>query len=259
MDAPKPGTRLSQGGWQIFWFFIHLAAVYVLVEFFTPWLAGWTRGSLLPLLHHPTSSGRFEFLFSHILALSFIPAFLSGLVNARFRHKTAQFVWLVPTAILAYKFATFPAPSVLESQLPAAFHQYFGSGFLVPEFRSWRQLFSIAASDSDMTRGMAQLRWTAPFYAGVGYSSAAWIGCRIELSRDGESLTLRQPIGHTILSLLFVAVGLFCLVACVHSFRSGNWIFVLIFSLAALFCMVLGVEDLREVLRFGPKYEDTHE
>jgi hypothetical protein len=191
MDAPTQGTRPSQdrsaksggGGWQILWFLLHLAAVYVLVEFFTPWLAGWTRGTLLPLLQHPTSSGRFEFLFSHILAFSFTPAFLSGLINVRFRHKAAQFVWLVPAAILAYKFATFPAPSVMQGQFPAAFHQYFGGGFLVPEFRNWQDLFSIAGSNNDMTRGMAQLSFTAPFYAGVGYSAAAWIGRHIELSR----------------------------------------------------------------------------
>jgi hypothetical protein len=186
MDAPTQRDGLGparNGGRRTLWFLLHLAAVYILVEFFTPWLAGWTRGTLMPLLQHPTSSGRFEFLFSHILALSFIPAFLSGLVNARFRHKAAQYVWLVPAAILAYKFATFPALSVLQSPFKAAFHQYFGEGFVVPEFRNWHDLFSIAGSNYDMTRGMAQLRFTAPFYAGVGYSLAAWIGRRTELSR----------------------------------------------------------------------------
>jgi hypothetical protein len=179
-DTP---TRHGVGGRQVLWFLLHLAAVYVLVQFFSPWLAGWTRGTLLPLLQHPTSSGRFEFLFSHIFALSFFPAFLSGLINAGFRHKAAQFVWLVPAAILAYEFATFPAASVLQSQFSAAYHQYFGTGFVVPEFRNWHDLFSIAGSNSDMTRGMAQFRFTAPFYAGIGYSLAAWIGCRTGLSR----------------------------------------------------------------------------
>jgi hypothetical protein len=183
-NASSRGTTEphARGGWQILWFLLHLAAVYVIVEFCTPWLAGWTRGEVLPLLQHPTSSGKFEFLFSHIAAFSFIPAFLSGLINARFKHKAAQFVWLVPAALLAYKFATFPAPSVLQSQFPAAFHHYFGGGFMVPEFRNWQDLFSIAGSH-DMTRGMAQLKFTAPFYAGVGYSLAAWIGRRTELNR----------------------------------------------------------------------------
>lgn len=178
-------TLRTGGGWQILWFLLNLAAVYAIVEFCTPWLAGWTRGTLLPLLEHPTSSGRFEFLFSHILAFSFIPAFLAGLINARFKHKAAQFVWLVPTAILAYKFVTFPAPSAFQSQFPAALHQYFGGGFVVPEYHSWEEFWSIASSH-DMTRGMAQLKFTAGFYAGVGYSLAAWIGRRTELNRKVE-------------------------------------------------------------------------
>lgn len=107
------------GGWQVLWFLLHLTAVYAIVKFVTPWLAGWTRGTLLPLvLQRPASSIRFEFLYSHLLALSFVPAFLAGLVNARFKHKAAQFVWLVPAAVLGYKFATFPAPSYSRVSLP---------------------------------------------------------------------------------------------------------------------------------------------
>jgi hypothetical protein len=182
--APHDGPDThSARGWQVLWFLVHLAAVYTIVKFVTPWLAGWTRGTLLPLLQHPTSSGRFQFFFSHILAFSVIPAFLSGLVNARFKHKAAQFVWLIPTVILAYKFATFPASSVFQSQFSAAFHQYFGSGFVIPEFRDWQELFSIAGTNSDVWRGMAQHQFTAPFYAGVAYSVAAWIGLRTGLSR----------------------------------------------------------------------------
>jgi hypothetical protein len=191
MEQATKGQVLSQdgpdrhraGGWQILWFLVHLAAVYAIVKLVTPWLAGWTRGTLLPLLQHPTSSGSFQFFFSHILAFSTIPAFLTGLANARFKHKAAQFVWLVPALILAYKFATFPAPSVFQRQFPAAFHHYFGGGFIIPEFRDWHEFWSIVGSNSDMTRGMAQLQFTAPFYAGVAYSVAAWIGLRTELSR----------------------------------------------------------------------------
>jgi hypothetical protein len=174
--------RPSANGWQVLWFLVHLAAVYAIVQVVTPWLAGWTHGTLLPLLRHPTSSGRFEFFFSHILAFSFIPAFLSGLINARFKHKAARFVWLVPAIILAYKFVTFPAPSVFQSQFSAAFHQYFGGDFLIPESHNFQELFSFG-SNADEMRGMAQHQFTAPFYAGVAYSVAAWIGLRTELSR----------------------------------------------------------------------------
>jgi len=186
MEGTTEEPVLSEGqpktiagvGWQIIWFVGHLAAVYVIVTFCSPSLAGLTRKLLPLLLQRPTSSG-FEFFFSHILVFSFVPAFLLSLVSDRCKHKVAQYVWLVPTVILAYKFATFAAPSVLQSQFSASFHQYFGGGFLIPEFRNqnWRDFWSIVSSNPDMTRGLAQFWFTAPFYAGVGYSLAAWIAC----------------------------------------------------------------------------------
>jgi hypothetical protein len=176
-------VRYTKGGWQILWFFLHLAAVYATVNLCTPLLARWTRDTLLPLLQHPSSSSRFNFLYSHLFAFSFVPGFIAGLVNSRFKHKAAQFVWLIPAVILAYKFSTFAAPSVLQSQFSAAFHQYFGGGFMIPEFRNWHELLSMAGSISDMARGRAQTNFTAPLYAGVGYSVSAWIGLRTELNR----------------------------------------------------------------------------
>jgi hypothetical protein len=174
-------------GWQIVWFLLHVAVVYAIVNFCTVWLAGWTRGRLLPFLEiRTTSSSQFEFLFTHLLMFSFVPAFLAGLVNARFKHKVAQFVWLVPATILAYKFATFPAQSVLQSHLSAAFHQYFAGGFLIREFGDWHDFWSIVDSNPDMTRGLAQMTFTAPFYAGIGYSVAAWICRRTELHQRSQ-------------------------------------------------------------------------
>jgi hypothetical protein len=184
--SPQPRPIGNTGaGWQIPWFLLHVAVVYALVNFWTARLAGWTRGWLLPVLQRPTSSSSFQFLFSHIFAFSFIPAFLIGLVNARWRHKVAHFVWVVPAVILAYKFVTFPAPSVLQSHshFSAAFHQYFGGAFVIREFSDWEDLWSLVGGNADMSRGMAQLKFTAPFYAGVGYSVGAWISFRTELLR----------------------------------------------------------------------------
>ena len=97
-DAPERDV-LSQarpaenaGGWQVLWFLFHVAVVYAITTFCTTWLAGWTRGTLLPLLQRPTSSSSFEFLFSHLLVFSFVPAFAVGLINARFKHTVAEFV-----------------------------------------------------------------------------------------------------------------------------------------------------------------------
>jgi hypothetical protein len=179
---PEVQPARNAGGWRVLWFLPHLAVVYAITNFGTTWLSAWTRGTLLPFLQQPTASSSFEFLFSHILAFSFMPAFAAGLVNARFKHKAAQFVWLVPAAILAYKFLTFPAPSVFHSQVSAALHQYFGGGFVIAEFRDWREFWTMVGSNSDMMRGKAQLDFTAPFYAGIGYSAAVWIGRRTNLS-----------------------------------------------------------------------------
>jgi hypothetical protein len=82
-DIPKRlGTE-----WQILWFFAHLAAVYIMVNSVTSWLAGWTWRTLLPLLQIPNRSlGHFDFLFTHLFAFSFLPAFLAGFNNLRFKH-----------------------------------------------------------------------------------------------------------------------------------------------------------------------------
>jgi hypothetical protein len=104
-------------------------------------------------------------------------------VNARFKHSVAQFVWLVPTVVLVYKFMTFPSPSVLQNQFHLAFHQYFGDGFLIPEFRNWHDFWTVVRTNPDMIREKTQLDFTAPFYAGIGYSLAAWIGHRTNLSQ----------------------------------------------------------------------------
>ena len=48
--------------------------------------------------------------------------------------------------------------------------------------RSYRDLFQFAGS-SEMARGMAQLKFTAPFYAAAGYSIGAFIGMRSEVPR----------------------------------------------------------------------------
>jgi len=188
MEDATHGQGLSQarptrtaGGWQVLWFLLHLAAVYAIATFFTTRLAGWTSGTLLPLLEKPTPLNGAEFLFSHLLVFSSVPAFAVGLVNARFKQKVAYFVWIVPAAILSYKVLTFPAPSIFHSQLSAAFHQYFGGGFLIPQFQNWHDFWSTVGSNPDMQRGIAQLNFTAPFYAGIGYSLAAWISHRTDL------------------------------------------------------------------------------
>ena len=150
-DLPRGRSSVL---WQSFWFLLHVAGVYAVVKFATAPLAGWTHGILLFL--DPSTPGSFQFLFSHIFALSFFAAFLFGLVNSRWKHRVAEFAWLFPTVILAYQCVTFPNPwsSVLASQskLPLLFYQYFAGGFVIPEFHDWTEFWQIVNATPDMTR-----------------------------------------------------------------------------------------------------------
>ena len=175
----------SSGHWQFLWFFPHLLLVYAIAKFVAPWAAGWVQRVLVQLEVIPPSGG-FGFFFSHILAFNFLPAFLTGLVNARFRHDAAKYVWLIPAAVLAYKFATFQtSTSVLVHgySFSAAFHQYFENNFSTPQFSDWKEFWAFVGGNADMLRGMVQATVTAPFYAGVGYCAAVWIGLRTQLNK----------------------------------------------------------------------------
>ena len=175
--AAKSPTVARQGVRYV----LHLAAVYVIVNFTTLWVAGRVHDTLLPLIqqHSPTESS-FEFVFSHLLLLSFFPAIVVGFAYAQwYPHKVALFVWIVPLAILVYKFCTFPT-SAFENHFTVAFHEYFAGGFLIGEFHSYRELFQLAAS-YDMRRGMEQLHFTAPVYAGIGYGIGTWLGMRYDV------------------------------------------------------------------------------
>jgi len=166
------------------WFVLHLGAVYLTAWLIAPWLAGWIYDWVLPRLGSSVHVSRLQFLFSHVLALTFIPAFIAGLINARYRHRVALFVWVVPAVVLAYHMLTFPT-SAFQEYWPTVFHYYCGGGFLVPEIRSYRDLFSLAGS-FDMTRGTAQLHITGAFYAGIAYSLAALLAPRLRQQRPAK-------------------------------------------------------------------------
>jgi hypothetical protein len=170
---PETSTFIASTMRQGVRFFLHLAALYVTVNICSPWLAGTVYNFVMPALGISRTGSSFQFLFSHLVAFSFIPAFISGFINAKYRHVVALLVWTVPTAVLAYKFATFPA-SVFESRFMAALHHYFGGSFFIPEFHTYSDLFRYVAPGLDASRGMDQLRFTAPVYAGIAYSFGAW-------------------------------------------------------------------------------------
>ena len=107
------------------------------------------------------------------------------MMNAEFKHRGAEFVWVLPTAILAYKLLTFTAPSSVLVQYSSwpAFHHYFDGGFLIPETQNWKDLWKVVGSNSDTARGLDQFNFTTPFYAGMAYSITACIGMRTNFKR----------------------------------------------------------------------------
>lgn len=72
--------------------------------------------------------------------------------------------------------------------------------------------------------------------------------------RDGESQTLLQKVGFTIISLLFFGFGLFTLAAAKAFWDSGGWFFCFFLGAIAAFTLFFAILGLRNVLRF-PKSE----
>ncbi len=104
--------KAAAGGYrQAIRFVLHLAAVYAIVYIASPWLIRQMYTTVLPLvLHHPPATSSLEFEFSHLFLFNFVSAMLVAFVHSVwFPHRVALYVWLVPSAILAFKLATYPA------------------------------------------------------------------------------------------------------------------------------------------------------
>lgn len=113
---------------------LHLASVYFIAWLCMPWLLDVAYGHVLPfLLGHPLRGNPFQFAFSHLLALSFLPGFAAGFGNAKsLRNGVVRFVWLVPVVVLVFLFV-FRGPGMYptlfwESDFGQAFHYFFGGG-----------------------------------------------------------------------------------------------------------------------------------
>src|SRR5437667_12150786 len=141
-DSLSADRRALLMGWNLFLLLLHLAVVYLIARLCVAWLAGQIHDFWLPLLQTPSSESSFQFLFAHLLLLSILSGTVTGLATSRYRHSAACYIWIVPVAVLAYKFAVFPS-GIFESHFHAAFHHYFAAGFLIGEYHNYRELFQI--------------------------------------------------------------------------------------------------------------------
>jgi hypothetical protein len=185
------GRRALLMGWNLFLLLLHLAVVYLIAKTCVAWLAGQIHDFWLPLLQTPSTESSFQFLFAHLLPLSIFSGSVGGLVTSGYRHSAARYVWIVPVAVLAYKFAAFPS-GVFESHFHAASQHYFAGGFLIGEFHNYRELFQIVGSSHDATRGLDQLEVTAPAYVAISYSGTNWIAMRLNLRLPGVEAVIAK-------------------------------------------------------------------
>jgi hypothetical protein len=125
---------------------------------------------------HFRTAGLFQFFFSHLLMLVSIPAFFAGLmINARFRHKEASYVWILPVAILAVAFLSGPGmyPTMLwDSDFSASFRHFFGSEFQFEARGNGNRILALA----DWLRAYDQLTFSMPAYTAIAYSLGASLG-----------------------------------------------------------------------------------
>ena len=122
------------------------------------------------------TAGLFQFFFSHLPILVIVPAFFAGLmINARFRHKVAGYVWILPVAILGVAFLFGPGmyPTMLwDSDFSASFRHFFGNEFHFEARGDGNRLFPLA----DWLHASAQLTFSMPAYTAIAYSLGASLG-----------------------------------------------------------------------------------
>jgi hypothetical protein len=158
---------------------LHVVAIYIVARICAPWLANLTHNTIYPLLfHRPMSATSWQFGFSHLFVLSFLPALLVGFVNEKLLpHRIVLLAWVIPATMLTIVLVLFVSTATglfIENDIKEALRYYFSGGFVIPaEFQTRRELLIAFKQNPDMARGWAQLRFTGPLYAGVAYSLGA--------------------------------------------------------------------------------------
>jgi hypothetical protein len=186
------GGRYVSIAWHAFLFLLHMSVVYLVAHFCVAWLAGRIHGFVMPLLQMPSNERSFEFLFNHLAILSVSCGVMAAVITAQYGHGVSRWVWIVPAAILAYKFATFPS-TLFQDHFAVAFRHYFAGGFVIPEFSSYHEMF--AGWSPENVRGIDQMQVTAPAYVGISYSIGSWLATRLGV-RIPDVESWFQRTGH---------------------------------------------------------------
>ena len=173
--STRTSTGLESGVWQAI---LHLAVVYAIARYCTPWLLTVTHDTIIPLATGRPPRINLQFFYSHLFAFSFVPGLVAGFLNSKLlRHRVVRFVWIVPVIVLTFAFVFYgPSmyPTISESSFREAFHYYFGGKFSIPEYSSYAELQRNRFENiREVLRGIGQFRISVPAYVGVAYSLGA--------------------------------------------------------------------------------------
>jgi len=164
--VPSPWTS-SAGA-----FILHTVTVFVCASLSFPWLVGRWSAWVEPYVHVSESGSAWSWYLSHIALGSLVLAVAVGYGMARGLKTAAVWAWTVPALVLGVKMLVFahpPASSVLFQTPPGmtALEYFFG-------------ILPVTPFDPDFERIVAQMRFTASFCTGVGYTLGAVVA-RYEL------------------------------------------------------------------------------
>jgi len=174
-------------------FLVHTALVYMGSISWFPWLV-YRWFDVAPFLNiHPVVQ-RIDWYLQHLAAVNIAFALLVGYGMARAAKSAAIWAWAVPLVVLTFEILLFKSRtpvSVFGGYRPSmsAIEYFFGT---------------VAGLFDDPPRALAQMRITAPFYAGVAYAVGAVIARHGILSNlftfkkihDGEATSESRELDH---------------------------------------------------------------
>jgi len=149
-------------------FGLHTLAVYVCAVHLSPWLVGRWFAWGVRVLQISVATQPGDWYLQHLELTSIVPAALAGYITARRLDSVATWAYVVPMLVLAYKMLRYQAPSSILIGRSVSVARYF------LEIAHFMPTMSNPTA-SDPVRVLAQMTFTAPFYAGVAYSLGAWI------------------------------------------------------------------------------------
>jgi hypothetical protein len=148
-------------------FALHASAPAICAIYLGPWLFSRWYVWIMPLLGiSHTATG--NLWLEHFELISIVPGLAVGYILARHFGKFAQYAWILPTIILAYKLLMFTEPQAsVFAPHPSMRWEYF---FVI---QRTMPTFAPGFGGVDPIRVAEQMDFIGPFYAGLAYSAGA--------------------------------------------------------------------------------------